>query len=102
MSMRPRGPGEIPAETIRVARAAFEKGSLAIRVRDELGSLSDVQEFRTAWWRRGAGRHPGGRGEGAGHDGGQAMTDSTHVVSAARDRVLAGDGRRDSARTPAR
>ncbi|MEU2134175.1 transposase [Streptomyces sp. NPDC018352] len=42
--MRPQGPGEIPAETVRVARAAFPKGSLAIRVRDELGpSFSDEQ-----------------------------------------------------------
>ncbi|MBB6421233.1 hypothetical protein HDC93_006864 [Streptomyces sp. AK010] len=39
MSMQPREPGEIPVETVRVARAAFPKGSLAIRVRDELGVL---------------------------------------------------------------
>lgn len=34
-----REPGEIPVETVRVARAAFRKGSLAIRIRDELGVL---------------------------------------------------------------
>ncbi|MFI2370044.1 IS1182 family transposase [Streptomyces sp. NPDC018833] len=45
MSMQPSGPGEIPAETVRVARAAFRKGSLAIRVRDELGSLFTDEEF---------------------------------------------------------
>ncbi len=44
VSMKPLVPGEVPAETVRVARAAFPKGSLAIRVRDELGVLfTDVQ-----------------------------------------------------------
>ncbi|WP_098012182.1 IS1182 family transposase [Streptomyces sp. sk226] len=45
MSLQPKGSGEIPAETVRVARAAFPKGSLAIRVRDELGSLFVDEEF---------------------------------------------------------
>ncbi|MGW0963122.1 IS1182 family transposase [Streptomyces gelaticus] len=45
MSMQPSGPGEIPVETVRVARAAFRKGSLAIRVRDELGFLFTDEEF---------------------------------------------------------
>lgn len=43
--MQPKGSGEIPAETVRVARAAFPKGSLAIRVRDELGPLFTDEEF---------------------------------------------------------
>lgn len=48
MSMQPEEPGEpgeIPAETVRVARAAFRKGSLAIRIRDELVSLFTDEEF---------------------------------------------------------
>ncbi|MFI0773108.1 IS1182 family transposase [Streptomyces sp. NPDC021218] len=45
MSMQPKGSGEIPAETVRVARAAFPKGSLAIRVRDELGVLFTDEQF---------------------------------------------------------
>ncbi|WP_369223266.1 IS1182 family transposase [Streptomyces sp. R39] len=45
MSMQPKGSGEIPAETVRVARAAFPKGSLAIRVRDELGPLFSDEAF---------------------------------------------------------
>ncbi|MDT9701886.1 IS1182 family transposase [Streptomyces sp. P17] len=45
MSMQPKGSWEIPAETVRVARAAFPKGSLAIRVRDELGPLFIDEEF---------------------------------------------------------
>ncbi|MGW2996051.1 IS1182 family transposase [Streptomyces sp. NPDC001193] len=45
MSMQSKGPGEIPAETVRVARAAFPKGSLAIRVRDELGPMFRDEDF---------------------------------------------------------
>ncbi|MCM8555511.1 IS1182 family transposase [Streptomyces sp. STCH 565 A] len=45
MSMRPAGDGEIPAETVRVARAAFPKGCLAIRLRDELGVLFRDEQF---------------------------------------------------------
>ncbi|MFD7669290.1 transposase, partial [Streptomyces sp. NPDC059788] len=45
MSMRPEEPGEVPAETVRVARAAFPKGSLMIRIRDELGVLFTDEQF---------------------------------------------------------
>ncbi|MFF0551076.1 IS1182 family transposase [Streptomyces sp. NPDC004311] len=53
MSMQPKGPGEIPADTVRVARAAFPKGSLAIRVRDELGPLFSDEEFADLFPSRG-------------------------------------------------
>jgi transposase len=53
MSMQPSGPGEIPVETVRVARAAFPKGSLAIRVRDELGPLFTDEEFADLFPARG-------------------------------------------------
>ncbi|MCX4592965.1 IS1182 family transposase [Streptomyces sp. NBC_01549] len=45
MSMQPSGSGEVPAETVRVARAAFPRGSLAIRVRDELGPMFSDRQF---------------------------------------------------------
>ncbi|MFE3887978.1 IS1182 family transposase [Streptomyces lydicus] len=45
MSMQPKEPVVIPAETVRVTRAAFPKGSLATRVRDELGLLFRDEEF---------------------------------------------------------
>jgi transposase len=54
MSMRPRPWPEVPAETARVARAAFRKGSLAIRVRDELGCWCDDDGFAGAYGVRGA------------------------------------------------
>jgi transposase len=51
--MQPKGSGEIPAETVRVARRAFPKGSLAIRVRDELGPLFTEVEFADLFPARG-------------------------------------------------
>lgn len=53
MSMQPKTPGEIPPDTVRVARAAFPKGSLAIRVRDELGPLFKDEEFSDLYPARG-------------------------------------------------
>ncbi|MEV3928144.1 IS1182 family transposase [Streptomyces sp. NPDC049944] len=63
MSMQPKGPGEIPVETVRVARAAFPKGSLAIRVRDELRVLFADEEFADLFASRGRPAwSPGGLG----------------------------------------
>jgi hypothetical protein len=45
MSMYPQEIGSIPAETIRVAHAAYPKGSLAIRLRDELGGMYQDEQF---------------------------------------------------------
>ncbi|GHJ26622.1 hypothetical protein TPA0910_42370 [Streptomyces hygroscopicus subsp. sporocinereus] len=53
MSMRPAGDGEVPGETVRVARAAFPKGSLAIRLRDELGVLFTDEQFADLFPSRG-------------------------------------------------
>ncbi len=53
MSMQPKGPGKIPAETVRVARAAFPKGSLAIPVRDELGPMFRDDDFADLFASRG-------------------------------------------------
>jgi transposase len=45
MSMYPLAIGPIPAETVRVARAACPQGSLAMRLRDVLGELYEDQHF---------------------------------------------------------
>ncbi|WP_051111793.1 IS1182 family transposase [Sciscionella marina] len=45
MSLRPNGFIQVPVETERVAWAAFPKGCLAMRVRDELGSLFRDEQF---------------------------------------------------------
>lgn len=53
MSMQPKESGQIPTETVRVARAAFGKGSLAIRIRDELGPLFNDEAFADLFPARG-------------------------------------------------
>jgi transposase len=54
MSLQPQPWPEVPAATARVARAAFRRGgSLAIRIRDELGSWYDDGDFAAAYPVRG-------------------------------------------------
>ena len=43
--MYPQELGTIPEETARVARAACPKGTLAMRLRDVLGQLSQDEQF---------------------------------------------------------
>ena len=47
MSLRaaPRAP--IPAETVRVAHAAFPKGTMCMQMRDTLGPIYDDDQFAT-------------------------------------------------------
>lgn len=45
MSLHARMVDGVPEETARVARAAFPKGSLAMRIRDELGELFSDADF---------------------------------------------------------
>jgi transposase len=45
MSMYARKLGNIPEETVRVAHAACPKGTLAMRLRDELGELYQDEQF---------------------------------------------------------
>jgi transposase len=45
MTMYPQEIGSIPAETMRIARAAYPKGSLAMRLRDELGGIYRDEQF---------------------------------------------------------
>ena len=54
MSMRPRPWPEVPADTARVARRAFRKGTLAMRARDELGGWYDDAVFASSYGVRGA------------------------------------------------
>ncbi|MFC8270338.1 IS1182 family transposase [Streptomyces cinereoruber] len=53
MSLHARKIGEVPEETARVARAAFPKGSLAMRIRDELGELFTDADFAGLYPSRG-------------------------------------------------
>jgi transposase len=53
MSLRPEPIGEIPAETARVARAAFPKGTVVTRLRDEFSELYEDEDFRRFYPSRG-------------------------------------------------
>jgi transposase len=46
-------PPPIPRETVRVARAAFPRGSLALRLRDEFGTLYPDAQFAAVFARLG-------------------------------------------------
>jgi transposase len=45
MSLHPQMLVPVPEETARVARAAYPKGNLYLRIRDELGTIYKDQTF---------------------------------------------------------
>ncbi len=51
--MQPQPWPEVPADTVRVARKAFRKGTLAMRARDELGGWCEDEAFAAAYGVRG-------------------------------------------------
>src|SRR6476469_2733009 len=53
MTVWPQPGYRIPITTLRVAKAAFPKGCLAMRVRDELGELFADKEFQELFAARG-------------------------------------------------
>ena len=53
MSLHPQEPPSVPEETIRVARAAFPKGSLCLCIADELGSIYTNDQFTALFPLRG-------------------------------------------------
>jgi transposase len=53
MSLHPEPIGEVPVETARVARAAFPRGTVITRLRDEFTSLYEDADFRTLYPARG-------------------------------------------------
>jgi transposase len=54
MPVQPRPWPDVPGDTARVARRAFRKGALAIRVRDELGAWCGDEVFSGGYGVRGA------------------------------------------------
>jgi transposase len=53
MSLRPQPPCSIPEETYRVAHAAFPKGTLCLRIADDLGDLYRDDQFAELFPTRG-------------------------------------------------
>ena len=53
MSLHPQPLGPVPEQTARVARAAFPKGNVYMRMRDELGRLYEDEAFAALFPRRG-------------------------------------------------
>jgi transposase len=53
MSLKPEPVGPVPEETARIARAAFPKGNLYLRLRDELGTLYQDDLFADLFPSRG-------------------------------------------------
>jgi transposase len=53
MSLHPAPIGEVPAETARIARAAFPKGSVVVRLRDEFGAVYEDADFQRLYPTRG-------------------------------------------------
>ena len=43
--LQPQSPGPVPPDTVRVARAAFPKGSPILTLRDELGTVFQDDDF---------------------------------------------------------
>jgi transposase len=53
MSLKPEGIEPVPEETVRIARAAFPKGNLYLRLRDALGTIYTDQLFAALFPARG-------------------------------------------------
>jgi len=53
MSLKPEPIGPVPEETARIAHAAFPKGNLYLRLRDELGTLYQDDQFADLFPSRG-------------------------------------------------
>lgn len=53
MSMHPQPIAPVPEDTVRIARAAFPKGNLYMKMRDELGTIYQDQQFAPLFPTRG-------------------------------------------------
>lgn len=53
MSLHPQSIGPVPEDTAHIARAAFPRGNLCIRFRNELGTLYSDENFASLFATRG-------------------------------------------------
>ena len=61
MSLRPQAPPAVPEETRRIARAAFPKGTLCLRIADALSPVYQDSQFAALFPRRGRPAEAAGR-----------------------------------------
>jgi transposase len=61
MSLQPQEIAPVPEETERIARAAFPKGNIYLRLRDEIGTIFDDPMFAPLFPARGRPKHGAGR-----------------------------------------
>ncbi|MFV2127475.1 hypothetical protein ACFHWS_23485 [Micromonospora sp. LOL_013] len=104
MSMQPRPWPDVPEQTARMARAAFRKGNLATRIRDELGQVYEDARFSAAFGVRGRpGISPAQLMTASALQFSENLTDC-QAADAVRDRVMAWhvEDRRGSRRRPDR
>jgi transposase len=66
MSLKPSPIEPVPAETARIARAAFRKGNPLLKLRDELGPVFADADFADLFPKRGQAR-AGAVAAGLGH-----------------------------------
>ncbi len=91
MSLWPRPAQEIPELTVRVARAAFPGGTLAIRLRDSLGPVFEDAQFSDLFAKRGhPSLSPGRLALVSVLQSAENLTDR-QAAEAVRARLLAGD-----------
>ena len=81
MSLEPRAYDGMPEMTARVVRAAFPKGTLAIRIREALGPLLSDEDFAAAAFPR--------RGRPAASPGALALVSVLQFAAGLSDRQAA-------------
>lgn len=53
MSLKPQSIGPVPEETARIARAAYPKGNIYLKLRDVLGTIYEDEQFADLFPQRG-------------------------------------------------
>jgi transposase len=80
MSLEPRSDDGVPELTARMVRAAFPKGTLAVRIREALGSVFEDEDFAEAF---------PGQGRPAASPGGLALVSVLQFAEGLSDRQAA-------------
>lgn len=58
MSLKPMPIPPVPSDTVRVARAAFPKGNIYMKLREHVGTIIDDEDFVALFAKDGTPGHP--------------------------------------------